>query len=210
MHQQGHAVPDHASAKSPTGRHFELVLASASAYRQQLLTRLGVSFMVDPANIDEQQRPNERAADLAQRLADEKSSMVQARHPQAIVIGSDQVAECNGEILGKPGTLAAARQQLQRSSGQCVAFYTAVCVRDGDQSFAFMDTTRVHMRALSDDEIDRYLALEAPLDCAGALKSEGAGIALMASMETVDPTALIGLPLITLAEQLRRCGLTLP
>jgi len=203
-------MPDHTSSKSQRPPHPELVLASASAYRQQLLARLGVAFVVDPADIDEQRQPGEGAVDLAQRLAEEKSAVVQRRHPQAIVIGSDQVAECNGAILGKPGTLAAARQQLTQSSGQCLAFYTAVCVRQGDTVLSSLDATLVHMRSLSADEIDRYLALEAPLDCAGAIKSEGAGITLMAAMETSDPTALIGLPLISLAEQLRRCGLTLP
>ena len=210
MHQQGHAVPDHATLKSPTPPHAELILASASVYRQQLLARLGVAFAVDPANIDEQQRPDEDAVALAQRLAEEKSAEVQRRHPQAIVIGSDQVAECQGQILGKPGTASAARAQLTLISGQRVSFYTAVCVRHNDSSQCFVDTTHVHMRELSAAEIDRYLALESPLDCAGAIKSEGAGIALMAGMETSDPTALIGLPLIELAAQLRRCGLTLP
>lgn len=203
-------MPDHTSSKSPPKPQPELVLASASAYRQQLLARLGLSFAVDPADIDERRQQDEGAMPLARRLAEEKSSVVHRRHPQAIIIGSDQVAECNGEILSKPGTVAAARKQLSLSSGQCVNFYTAVCVRHGDQSLDFVDITRVQMRDLSAEEIDRYLAMESPLDCAGAIKSEGAGIALMAGMETSDPTALIGLPLISLAERLRRCGLTLP
>lgn len=203
-------MPNYTSFKSPSQPHLDLVLASGSAYRQQLLARLGLSFAVDPADIDEQRQCEESGLDMAQRLASEKSAVVQRRHPQAIVVGSDQVAECNGEILGKPGSVDAAREQLRLSSGQCVAFYTAVCVRHADQSFDFVDVTRVHLRALSTAEIDRYVALESPLDCAGALKSEGAGIALMAGMETSDPTALIGLPLIKLAEVLRRCGLTLP
>lgn len=203
-------MPSHTNLKSPSQPHLDLILASGSAYRQQLLARLGLSFAVDPADIDEQRQSDEGALDLAQRLAAEKSAVVQRRHPQAIVIGSDQVAECNGEILGKPGSVDAAREQLRLSSGQSIAFRTAVCVRHGDAIHHFVDTTCVQMRELNDDEIERYVALESPLDCAGALKSEGAGIALMAGMETSDPTALIGLPLIKLAEALRRCGLTLP
>jgi septum formation protein len=188
----------------------ELILASASTYRGQLLSRFGLPFTVDSADVDERIHDGEGAAELAQRLAAEKSKVVHSRHPRAIVIGSDQVAVCEGQILGKPGSLAAAREQLALSSGRCLEFYTAVSVRHQQDVFDSIDLTRVRMRALTVDAIERYLEQEPALDCAGAMKSEGAGILLTESIDTHDPTALIGLPLIAVAEHLRRCGLTLP
>jgi septum formation protein len=190
--------------------HPDLILASASTYRKQLLSRLGLPFQVDPADVDERADDGEGPAELAQRLAAEKSKVVHRRHPQAIVIGSDQVAVCEGQVLGKPGSLAAARAQLTLSSGRYLEFYTAVSVRHHNDVFSSIDVTRVRMRTLTADAIERYLKQEPALDCAGAVKSEGIGIVLTESIDTHDPTALIGLPLIALAEHLRRCGLTLP
>jgi len=194
---------------SSAGRR--LWLASGSAYRAELLGRLGLAFAAAPPAVDESALPDEPPADLASRLAHLKARTVHAARSGDWVIGSDQVADCAGRVLGKPVTLEAARRQLAASSGRVVDFHTAVCVL-GPDGFQAMhrDLTRVHFRALQADTIERYLAHEPALDCAGSFKAEGLGIALFEAIESRDPTALVGLPLIALAAMLRSAGFELP
>lgn len=187
-----------------------LVLASTSRYRAQLLARLGLPFDTARPEVDEQPMPGESPATLALRLAAAKAAAVAASRPGALVLGSDQVASCDGRILGKPGTREAAIAQLQRMSGREAVFLTAVALaRDGQVEQA-LDTTTVRFRGLSSDEIVRYVDAESPLDCAGSFKSEGLGIVLFESVESRDPTALVGLPLIATARLLRAQGIPLP
>jgi 7-methyl-GTP pyrophosphatase len=190
------------------------VLASTSRYRRELLGRLVADFRVVAPDVDETPRPGEAPAALAARLAEAKALAVARNHPDALVIGSDQVAELDGRPIGKPGTAERARAQLAASSGRTIAFHTAVCLADARVSPArvvgALDRTDVVFRTLSADEIARYVAREHPLDAAGSFKAEGAGIALFERIETTDPTALIGLPLIALARLLRDAGFTLP
>ena len=189
-----------------------LVLASSSPYRRELLARLRIAFETDAADIDETHRRGESPRDLVVRLARQKAARVASRHQNAWVIGSDQVAVHDHEILGKPGSAAKAIEQLHLASGRTVTFLTAVCVLSdgGRRSDEHVDETRVHFRTLSPAEIARYVELEKPYDCAGSFKSEGLGISLFASIESRDPTALVGLPLIWLAGALRRAGLDVP
>nr|WP_221281910.1 Maf family nucleotide pyrophosphatase [Chiayiivirga flava] len=189
-----------------------MVLASTSLYRRALLERFGLRFEAVAPDVDETALPDERPAALASRLAREKARAVARRRPDAVVIGSDQVADLDGRALGKPGGFEAARRQLHDCAGRSVLFHTAVCVVDGARGTeqAFVDVTRVVFRVLRDDEIVRYLHAEQPYDCAGSFKCEGLGAALFERIETVDPTALIGLPLIALADALRGCGYALP
>ncbi len=194
-----------------------LILASTSIYRRELLARLGLPFSCIAPGVDEARRADERPLELATRLAKTKAAAVAAQHPDAWVVGSDQVAvradEIRGEvILGKPGTAAHCIEQLQGSSGQTVSFLTAVAVtRHGDASlFEFVDTTRVVFRNMHQAVIERYVAREAPLDCAGGFKSEGLGITLCESIDGADPSSLIGLPLIRLSSVLRSVGFDLP
>jgi septum formation protein len=194
----------------------ELILASTSNYRRQLLDRLGLPFVCAAPGVDETVQPGERAAALVARLAREKAATVAAAHPDVWVIGSDQAAvrtdAADGEtILGKPGSTSACIDQLRRCSGQTVTFLTAVAVlKQGVTPVEFTDSTRVMFRMLDEDEIARYVAREMPLDCAGGFKSEGLGITLCESIVSVDPSALIGLPLIRLAATLRAVGFVLP
>lgn len=192
----------------------ELVLASTSHYRRELLSRLGLPFRAIAPRVDETPWPDEAPHDLAQRLALAKAQAVAAQSPRALVIGSDQVAELNGHALGKPGSIAAAEAQLAASSGRSILFYTALCLVDARDAAAApalaTDLTRVVFRPLRSDEIARYVALEQPLDCAGSFKAEGLGISLFERIENADPTALIGLPLIALARLLRAAGVVLP
>jgi len=188
----------------------ELILASSSAYRAELLERLGVPFTSHSPDIDETPRPDEAAETLVERLARSKAEAVAAAHPGAVVIGSDQVAVCGGRVLGKPGTERRAREQLAFVSGRQVDFLTGLCVLDGSAAARLaVVPTRVRFRDLEPDEIADYVARERPLDCAGACKSEGLGIALLASLSSDDPTALIGLPLIELCRMLEACGIRL-
>ena len=189
-----------------------LILGSTSRYRQELLTRLGIPFDTDSPQVDETPRPGERPADLALRLALAKARDVAQRHPQAVVIGSDQVADLHGEPLGKPGTHERAVTQLRRMRGQTVVFQTAVAVVCAATGFEQIDLAPVEVkfRDLSDAEIERYLRAEQPYDCAGSAKSEGLGIALLDAIHSDDPTALIGLPLIRTCRMLRAAGLVLP
>jgi septum formation protein len=192
--------------------NINLVLASGSPYRRELLTRLGIAFETWSPEIDERALAHESPRDTAVRLAHAKAAAALARWPGAIVIGSDQVAEVDGAPIGKPGTSDNARQQLRLLSGREAAFHTALCVMNGPRASRHerLVTTRVAFRALSDGDIERYLAREPALDCAGSAKSEGLGIALLSRLSGDDPTALVGLPLIALAEILRLEGIEIP
>jgi septum formation protein len=185
-----------------------LILGSTSVYRRELLSRLRLPFTVERPEVDETPLPQEKPADLALRLALAKAQAVAARHPSAVVIGSDQVADLHGEPLGKPGDHARAVIQLQRMRGQTVVFQTAVavvCQATGFSQVA-LAPVRVVFRALSDEAIEQYLRAETPYDCAGSAKSEGLGIALLERIDNDDPTALVGLPLIRTCELLRAAG----
>ena len=186
-----------------------LILGSSSRYRRELLGRLGLPFTVESPDLDETPLPGELPRVLAMRLALAKALAVAARHPQAVVIGSDQVADLAGTPLGKPGTHEKATEQLRRMRGQEVVFQTAVAVACHETGFAQADlaAVRVRFRDLSDAQIEHYLRAEQPYDCAGSAKSEGLGIALLASIDNDDPTALIGLPLIRTVTLLRAAGL---
>lgn len=200
-----------ATVPAPTPRR-RLVLGSTSRYRRDLLARLGLPFESDAPLADETPQPGESPRELALRLARAKAREVAARHPEAVVIGSDQVAELDGEALGKPGSHERARQQLRRMSGRHVLFHTAVavCCRATGFERAELAEVRVQFRPLTDEEIERYLHAEQPYDCAGSAKSEGLGIALLEAIHSDDPTALIGLPLIRTTRLLRAAGLVLP
>jgi septum formation protein len=194
-----------------------LILASTSTYRRELLERLRLPFSCIAPGVDETRRSAERPRALAVRLARAKALAVALQYPDAWVIGSDQVAVrvdgSSGElILGKPGTEAHCIEQLRGCSGQSVSFVTAVAVvrHDGHAAHEFVDTTQVIFRVLDAATIARYVAREAPLDCAGGFKSEGLGITLCESIQSVDPSALIGLPLIQLSKVLRGVGFELP
>ena len=185
-----------------------IVLASTSAYRAALLDRLGLPFEQAAPGVDESALPAEEPATLAQRLALAKARAVAATRGDALVIGSDQVAVLDGIVLGKPGTAEAACAQLARASGRAVEFVTALALVDSASGAtrAAVDHTVVRFRALGEAEIARYVLRERPLDCAGSFKSEALGIALFESVETRDPTALVGLPLIALCRLLREAG----
>ena len=186
-----------------------LILASTSRYRRELLQRLGLAFDVVAPDVDEAALPGEAPAALALRLARAKADAVAARPPQAVVIGSDQVCEVDGDALGKPGDHARARAQLQQLRGRRAVFHTAVAVVAPGSGYerAVLAPVTVRFRALTDAEIERYLRLEQPYDCAGSAKSEGLGIALLDAIDSDDPTALVGLPLIRTCALLREAGL---
>ena len=185
-----------------------LILGSTSRYRRELLARLKIPFDTASPEVDETPRAGERPADLAVRLALEKAREVASRHPEAVVIGSDQVADLYGEPLGKPGSHERAVVQLRRLSGQTVIFQTALAVVCQASGFEQSDiaAVRVVFRELGDDEIERYLRAEQPYDCAGSAKSEGLGIALLERIDNDDPTALVGLPLIRTCRMIRAAG----
>ena len=193
-----------------------LILASTSLYRKELLARLGLDFSCVAPGVDETPAPGEAPLDLVARLARAKAAAVAGRQPDAWVIGSDQIAVLDGAegptILGKPGTEERCQSQLQSCSGRSVEFVTAVAVmrQESNSVSEFMDRTRVKFRVLDEAVIDRYVALEQPMDCAGGFKSEGLGIALCESIDSTDPTGLIGLPLIKLSAALRAAGFELP
>jgi septum formation protein len=185
-----------------------LILGSSSPYRQQLLSRLRVPFSVISPKVDESPAPGECPVALALRLALAKAHAVALREPQAVVIGSDQVADLHGEAIGKPGTHERAQAQLRKMSGQVVIFQTAVAVVCHGTGFEQVDIAhvRVKFRALVESEIEAYLGAEEPYDCAGSAKSEGLGIALLEFIESDDPTALVGLPLIRTCQMIRAAG----
>lgn len=185
------------------------MLASSSSYRAALLARLGVPFVTDAPDLDETRLPDEDPPALVGRLAAAKARVVAARHPGALVIGSDQVAVCGSDVLGKPGSIERAREQLARLSGRSVTFLTGLCLfdADGGNHQTTVEHNQVQFRELTGDEIACYVERERPLDCAGAFKSEGLGIALFESIDGPDPNALVGLPLIALCRLLRQAGI---
>ena len=194
---------------TPTPKLPPLILASTSPYRRALLERLGLPFSTAAPDVDERRHPGESPSELVQRLAEAKARAVALNHPDALIIGSDQVACLDDAILGKPGDHATAIAQLERASGRCVLFQTGLCVLDArsGQAQTLVEPFRVHFRLLSRARIEGYLERERPYDCAGSFKSEGLGIALFERLEGDDPAALIGLPLIRLIPWLEAAGL---
>ncbi len=199
------------STSSPSSAARTVVLGSTSRYRRELMQRLHLPFEVDAPDVDETPQPGETPEALARRLALAKALAVAARHPEAVVIGSDQVADLAGQPLGKPGTHERAVQQLRMMRGQVVVFQTAIAVVCLATGFVREDLApvRVRFRDLSDAEIESYLRAEEPYDCAGSAKSEGLGIALLEAIDNDDPTALVGLPLIRTCRLLREAGVRL-
>jgi len=190
----------------------ELILASTSPYRRSLLERLGIPFTALPPQTPEDALPGELPPDRAVRLAIAKAQAIASRRADAVVIGSDQVAAVGSKVLDKPGDAARCRAQLTAASGSSARFHTACAVIGPEAGIRMVhiDTTTVFFRTLTGEEIDRYVERERPFDCAGGFRAEGLGIALFESIESHDPTAIIGLPLIWLASALRRAGFVLP
>ncbi|MDE2050303.1 MAG: septum formation protein Maf [Gammaproteobacteria bacterium] len=190
----------------------ELILASTSPYRRSLLERLGLAFTALPPQTPEDALPGELPPDRALRLAVAKTQAIASSRPDAVIIGSDQVAAVGGRILDKPGDAARCRAQLTAASGSSARFHTACAVIAPKAGIRMLhiDTTTVFFRSLTDQEIERYVERERPFDCAGGFRAEGLGISLFESIESRDPTALIGLPLIWVACALRRAGFQLP
>lgn len=200
-------MPSHDNPTAPQS----LILASTSRYRRELLERLRLPFSIARPESDETALPDETPSALALRLAQAKAAAVAALHPGAWVIGSDQVAELGTATLGKPGDRETAVGQLAAMSGQPVRFRTGVCLfRQDAAPRSWLDTTTVRFRTLHGDEIGRYVDAEQPFDCAGSFKCEGLGISLFDAIETQDPTALVGLPLIATARLLRDAGFSVP
>lgn len=189
----------------------KLVLASTSPYRRELLGRLGLPFEVASPETDETPLPGEAPEATALRLSEAKARAVATAYPDALIIGSDQVAEMNGAIFGKPGTHERAVAQLRQLSGQTVNFFTGLCVLNSHTGVAEVCgvPTLVGFRQLSDSEIENYLRREPAYNCAGSAKSEGLGIALLSRIHGDDPNALVGLPLIALCELLRKQGMSI-
>lgn len=199
------------SSQIPAPPQRKIILGSTSRYRRELLERLRVPFDTEGPNVDETPLPGEAPATLARRLALAKAREVSQRFPEAVVIGSDQVADLGGEPLGKPGTHDRAIAQLRRMRGQTVVFQTAVAVVCAATGFEQLDLAAVNVvfRDLDDQEIERYLRTEEPYDCAGSAKSEGLGIALLSRIDNDDPSALVGLPLIRTCHMLRAAGVSI-
>ena len=195
----------------PSATTRALILGSTSVYRRELLSRLRLPFTVEAPQVDETPLASEQPAGIARRLAAAKALAVAQAHPAAVVIGSDQVADLEGEALGKPGNHANALAQLRRMSGRAVIFHTAVTVMCIESGFVAHDLAPVRVRfaTLGEADIEAYLRAEQPYDCAGSAKSEGLGIALLESIESDDPTALVGLPLIRTCRMLRAAGIRL-
>jgi septum formation protein len=190
----------------------ELILASTSRHRRSLLERLGIAFTAVPPGTPEDAVPGELPPDRALRLAIAKAQAIAALRPDAVIIGSDQVAAVGSKILDKPGDAAHCRAQLAAASGSSARFHTACAViaPQAGIRMVHIDTTTVFFRSLAEQEIERYTERERPFDCAGGFRAEGLGISLFESIESRDPTAIIGLPLIWLASALRRAGYVLP
>lgn len=193
-------------------KRMHILLASTSASRRELLARLGLAFECLAPGSDETPLPHETPAALVKRLAAVKANAVAQQHPESLVIGGDQVAVLDGRILGKPGEHARAVRQLTALSGRTATFHTGLCVQHAatGRQLLHVDVTEVHFRKLTAQEIERYLQAERPYACAGSFKSEGLGISLFERIDSQDPTALVGLPLITLCRFLRELGVTLP
>ena len=188
----------------------KLILASTSVYRRELLERLRIPFEIISPKVDEAPLPGEGTLNLALRLAKAKAAIVAKDHPDAWVIGSDQVADLCGAALGKPGNFERAMAQLQLMRGATVTFHTALCLMHGATETTLSIPTEVTFRKLSDEILEAYLHAEEPYDCAGSAKSEGLGILLLETIKSDDPTALIGLPLIALSGLLRDAGFVIP
>ncbi|MDM5134486.1 Maf family protein [Aeromonas salmonicida] len=190
----------------------QLILASTSRYRKTLLEKLGLPFECAAPEVDESPLPGESAETLVARLAYAKANAIANQRDQGLIIGSDQVCVCDGQILGKPGTMEKAVAQLMAVRGRSITFYTGLCVLDAASGKAeqLVEPFTVHFRTLDETAIRRYVAAEMPLDCAGSFKCEGMGIVLFKGLEGRDPNSLIGLPLIGLIELLERHGLALP
>ena len=190
----------------------KLILASTSPYRKQLLQRLRIPFSCRSPDIDESQLPDEPPEHQVLRLAEAKAARIAAGEPDAIIIGSDQLAVLDGKILGKPGSQENAREQLRSMSGHCVRFLTGLCLFNAASGHKQLDCVRVdvYFRVLSDQQIDRYLEAEQPYQCAGSFKSEALGISLIEKLDGPDPTALIGLPLIRLTAMLQNENYNIP
>jgi septum formation protein len=197
---------------NPLPMHRSIVLASSSVYRRELLERLGLTFEVDPAGIDESPLAGEAPRETARRLSLAKAEAVAGRHPESIVIGADQVAECEGAVLGKPGTPERALEQLLYLRGRTALFHSGVAMVEGPRRHALADciTTEVVFRPLERAALEAYLLRDQPWDCAGAARIESLGICLVESVRSDDPTALIGLPLIRVTSMLLRAGVALP
>lgn len=189
-----------------------LVLGSTSPFRKALLDKLGIPFITDTPNTDEARRPGETPERLVRRLAEGKARNVASRFPDALVIGSDQVACVGDDILGKPGNRENAIAQLTAASGKAVTFYTGLCLYNAanDEIQLAVESFVVHFRVLAASQIERYIDREQPFNCAGSFKSEGFGITLFYALEGRDPNTLIGLPLIRLVEMLDKQGICLP
>ncbi len=189
-----------------------IILASSSPYRKMLLERLHIAFTSESPDIDELQIKNESIENYVVRLAEEKAQAVASIYSEAIIIGSDQALECDGNILGKPGNHENARRQLSMMSGKSLTFYTGLCVLNAKTQILEKDVIKyqVSFRSLSENEIETYLNKEQPYQCAGSFMSEKLGVSLLSKMEGDDPTALIGLPLIRLCEMLRNQGILIP
>ncbi len=189
-----------------------IVLGSTSPFRRELLTRLGIPFTTASPDVDETALSGEAPQDLVVRLAQAKARAVAAAHPDALIIGSDQVACNDGKILGKPGNRDNALRQLSEASGRRISFYTGLCLLNAEtgRSQVICEPFHVHFRVLEPSQIERYLDAEEPYNCAGSFKSEGLGIALFERMEGDDPNSLIGLPLIRLVSMLQEEGISIP
>jgi len=189
-----------------------LVLASSSRYRRELLARLNLPFEAASPDIDESASSGETPTALVQRLSLEKAAALRTRFSHHLIIGSDQVAVCDGAVLTKPGTAERAQEQLRQQSGRTVEFLTGLALLNSESGVHHLDiaVTRVTFRTLSEAEIVRYVAREKPLECAGSFRSEALGISLFESVASDDPTALIGLPLVRLCDMLRKEGVRLP
>ncbi|ANC41573.1 septum formation inhibitor Maf [Hafnia alvei] len=185
-----------------------LILASTSPYRRALLEKLGVEFICAAPDTDETPKDGESATALVQRLAQKKAHSLSEKFPNHFIIGSDQVCVIDGKIVGKPGSIENAHQQLRAASGKVITFYTGLCVLNSHtmQKEIICEPFHVHFRRLTDDEINAYIKLEMPLYCAGSFMCEGAGILLFSQLEGRDPNALVGLPLIALNEILLKFG----
>ena len=200
-----------------TQQKFKLILASGSTYRRELLARLHLPFVSIAPDVDESALRNELPEQTALRLSEQKAAAIAKNHPNAVIIGSDQVATLEGEHIGKPGTHDAALKQLQKMRGKSVIFHTALCLIDNrlegnEKRIAYTIQTEnvqtlVAFRQISDCELDAYLRIEQPYDCAGSAKNEGLGITIIEKIVSNDPTALTGLPLISLTTMLRNIGI---
>lgn len=194
-----------------TDTPYPIILASGSRYRAALLARLQLDFSQHSPNVDETPLNGESPANLAERLARDKARAVAEKHPGSLVIGSDQVASLDGELLGKPGSAERALRQLARCSGKTVQFHTGLClVGPEDAVSSLVDTFTVVFRKLTDAQIKRYIEREQPLDCAGGFKAEGLGISLFEKFSGKDPNTLIGLPLMDLVTLLNQRGIAIP